>query len=249
MKTTDPYSFIHTGLIIRLLRHCDSFSIGGVLAEWKKLQRNLEEANFKVSYAGLLDLNNAMELLENDTDKSRIVTKNEAKEFYDLMMVVEKMVYAEAGTKQVYVLTENRFNLEALLSKPEKMFHDKAFPILPSIAKLDLNSGFQCLAFDQPTACAFHVLRATEAVLKEYYFLKVKRNRLETPMWGNMLDGLKLRRGHDNKLLERLKYIKDTFRNPTAHPETVYTLTEAQDLVGICIDVINRMASDFPVVT
>ena len=63
-------------------------------------------------------------------------------------------------------------------------------------------------------------------------------------MWGNMLDGLMARRGHDDKLLERLKYIKDTFRNPTSHPETVYTLTEAQDLVGICIDVVNRMATD-----
>ena len=87
-----------------------------------------------------------MELLEKETNKTRPLTKAETNDFDGIMGTVEQMVYAESQTKQVYVLTENRFNLEALLSKPDKMFQDKTFPNLPSIAKLDIISGFQCLA-------------------------------------------------------------------------------------------------------
>jgi hypothetical protein len=65
-------------------------------------------------------------------------------------------------------------------------------------------------------------------------------------MWGNMLDALTKRRKSDDKLLSRLRFSKDSYRNPTSHPEATYTFHEAQDLIGICIDVINRMALSLP---
>ncbi len=46
----------------------------------------------------------------------------------------------------------------------------------------------------------------------------------------------------DKHLINQLKHIKDSFRNPTQHPEKLYSVDEAQDLFGICIDVINKMA-------
>ena len=45
-------------------------------------------------------------------------------------------------------------------------------------------------------------------------------------------------------LLTRLNYIKDNYRNPTAHPELFYTFDTAQDLISLCIDVINAMGND-----
>lgn len=61
-----------------------------------------------------------------------------------------------------------------------------------------------------------------------------------------MLDALAKRRGADGTLIGRLRYVKDSFRNPTNYPEATHTLSEAQDLIGICVDVINRMAAKLP---
>jgi hypothetical protein len=42
-------------------------------------------------------------------------------------------------------------------------------------------------------------------------------------------------------LLNHLDHIRSGFRNPTAHPEKIYDIDEAQDLLSICIEVTNRM--------
>ena len=47
-----------------------------------------------------------------------------------------------------------------------------------------------------------------------------------------------------DELLENLDLIRRSFRNPTAHPEKSYDIDEAQDLFGLCIDVVNRMARE-----
>jgi hypothetical protein len=104
------------------------------------------------------------------------------------------------------------------------MFKEGVFAELPSIARSDLTEGFLCLLFSRATAAAFHILRATEAVLREYYIKKVKRGREKNPMWGNMLIDLSKRRDRKEDLIKRLEYIKNSFRNPTSHPEATYDL-------------------------
>jgi hypothetical protein len=233
--------------MIRLLRNLSSSNTVEIATnEARKLITSLERAGFSVSLVGSAKLERLVEELEKPTDKGRKLTSSEAKKIVDIMNVLEPMVHAEAHTKRVYTLSENRFNLDALLDKPEAMFSESVFERLPQIARQDITAAFQCLAFDQSTAVAFHILRACEAVLKSYYFRSVKRSRLSTPMWGNMLEALARRRGADEKLLSRLRFVKDSFRNPTSHPEATYTLHEAQDLIGICIDVVNRMAMSLP---
>ena len=41
-------------------------------------------------------------------------------------------------------------------------------------------------------------------------------------------------------LLDLLDRIRDKYRNPTQHPELKYTIDEAQDLLGVCIEAINK---------
>lgn len=246
MEALRPYPFIHTGLIIRLLRHSQEFQIKDIIGESRKLNNNLTEAGFLVSAQGLDDLRNFVETLEKETDKTRLVIQSEVTELSKIMDVVEKMVYAESQTKLIFVLSEQRYSLDCLLYHPEKMFKDGVFVKLPLIARSDLTEGFLCLLLSRATAAAFHILRATEAILREYYFTKVKRGREKNPMWGNMIIGLNKRRDRKGSLLKRLEYIKDSFRNPTSHPEAIYNIEEAQDLLGLCIDVINSMGDELP---
>ena len=246
MRTTNPYDFILIGLLVRFLRNCPPTALKEVLEGSAALVTRLGEIGFHVSVAGTHKLQEFISGLEKEPDKSRAISSEETEALSIIVGEVEHMIFAESDTKQLYLLSENRFNLDALLNKPASMFAAGIFDRIPRIAKRDIALAFQCLAFDQPTAAAFHLMRACEAVLRAYYFSCVRRDRLKNPMWAGMLEALRKRKRADEKLLRRLEYIKDTFRNPTAHPEAMYTISEAQDLIGICIDVINRMGHKLP---
>ena len=95
---------------------------------------------------------------------------------------------------------------------------------------MTLSTDFRCLAFELPTAAAFHILRATEGLLKECYLFRIKRKRLKNPMWSGMLQQLqqlKMNRWPE-PLLEALNNIRKSYRNPTSHPEATFTMDEAQ---------------------
>ncbi|NQT91333.1 MAG: hypothetical protein HQ559_01130 [Lentisphaerae bacterium] len=244
MRSSTPYVFIHTGLIIRLLRNASGFRTSQVAGEAAKLAKNLAAVGFSVSCEGFHDLNHFVFQLKKGQD--RRLTADEVESLKQIMNVVEKIVFAEAKTKLIFVVSETRFNTDHLLSAPSRMFGQGVFERLPFLTKYDVIEAFQCLIHARATAVAFHILRATESVLRAYYKQKVKRGREKTPMWGNMVAGMMARHGSDDNLLQRLDFIRVSYRNPTAHPEATYTSERAQDLVGLCIDVINSMAKALP---
>jgi hypothetical protein len=246
MYDLSPYLFIYIGLIIRLLHHAQGFNIGIIIGEGEKLANNLIQADFAVSSAGLRDLKQFLDELKKEDAPDRIITSEELQRMSDIMLIVEKMVYAEAQTKKIYILTEPRFSLDSLINKPWQMFAKGVFICLPKIAAYDVSEAFMCIVLSRATATAFHILRATEATLREYYCQVVKRGRVKQTMWGNMVNHLRTRRKPDESLLQRLDYIRDTYRNPTSHPEARYTIEQAQDLLGLCIDVINAMSKTLP---
>lgn len=246
MYDLSPYLFIHIGLLIRLLHHAQNFSIEGIIKEGKWLDQQLKTANFAVSSVGLKDLRVLLGQLEQEDKQDRKMSAHEAKELSELMSVVEQIVFAEAQTKKIYILTESRFSLDSLMNKPWQMFAKETFRRLPSVAAYDVREGFMCIVLSRATAAAFHLLRAIEGTLRAYYFNIVKRGRVKHPMWGNTIQHLRSRRKPDEALLQRLDYIRDTYRNPTSHPEARHTIEQAQDLLGLCIDVINVMAKALP---
>lgn len=246
MNSLSPYTFIHTGLIIRLLRHSQNFTVDTIIGEAKKLRVNLVDTGFTVSVAGLNELQDFLKTLEKETTKGRQVSASEVTALSQIMTGVEQMVFAEAQTKQIFVISGKRYSLEYLTGHPDKMFKDGIFGKLPPIAQRDLKEGFRCIVFSRSTAAAFHILRATEAILREYYLTKIKRGRDKVLLWGRMTQALAVKRNSDNKLLQRLEYLKNSFRNPTSHPEAEYNLDEVQDLLGLCVDVINAMGRELP---
>ncbi len=65
-------------------------------------------------------------------------------------------------------------------------------------------------------------------------------------MWTNMLDQLKAKKRDKppKPLLDSLDMIRANYRNPTQHPEATYNIDSAQDLMGVCVDLINKMTKD-----
>lgn len=246
MQDLSPYLFIHIGLIIRLLRHAAGFALSSVVSETERLEENLGNANFNVSSEGLFKLKGFIEELNKDPNPKRAITANEVSRLGELMNIIEQMVFAEAQTKKIYILTETRFNLDNLVNKPWKMFAKENFFRLPSLASFDISEGFKCIVFSRATAAAFHLLRATEGTLRAYYLQLVKRNRVKSLNWGSMTQDLSVRKAKDQNLITRLDFIRSTYRNPTSHPDARYDIEQAQDLVGLCIDAINAMAASLP---
>ena len=94
-------------------------------------------------------------------------------------------------------------------------------------------------------------MRGTEAVLRAFYLRLVHRKRVKQLLWGPLVQDLRVRRKFAGAteytvLFANLDNIRLSFRNPTQHPDKIYDTQEVQDLWGLSVDVVNRMAKDLP---
>lgn len=248
MQAQNAYRYVLIGLNIRLLRNVNEHaSARFVLDANEALKKCLEPGGFIVSlssmsgtfYARMISNVNALSATDN-------LTKALAAEVTSQAASLETVVYAEALTKKIYVLPQRRFNADYLLSSTEKLLKEGSFQKLSGVAQTDLASAGRCLLFGEGTAAAFHIIRSTESVLKSYYLHHKKQNRLKNPMWAGMLDQLKAKTKNrpSETLLKSLDLIRSAYRNPTQHPELTYEIDAAQDLFGVCLDVIGKMAAE-----
>jgi hypothetical protein len=114
--------------------------------------------------------------------------------------------------------------------------------VVPEEALKELDEAGRCLLFDNATAVGFHLFRATETVIREYYRMIVgsvpaKKSR----NWGSYIHGLKVKNA-SAKVVGYLDHIREQYRNPVLHPEVTLTSEEAQILFGVCISAVSMMA-------
>ena len=217
-----------------------------VLENLKGFLKNLDRLGLQVTKraaSGIQGFTSSLEQLPADSK----LTADQALKLTSLMNEVRTTLDAELKGLIAYVVTPKRYEAARLLDDIPELLSPGTFNKLPEISRYDLSESGKCIAFERPTAAAFHLLRATESALREYYCTKVKRGRSEL-MWGPMLQSLRKRRDmrSQSSLLNNLDDIRLTFRNPTQHPEKIYDIHEVQDLLGRCTDALNRMAKELP---
>jgi hypothetical protein len=165
-------------------------------------------------------------------------------------LMLRETLKAETTNLVLYQVSGKRFDTRALLQDVPSLMRAGTYQQLPYIAVADLHEAATCIAFERPTAAAFHALRATEKVLRHYYSCVVVRNRMSEPwLWGRIVIELqrpRRARRPDPALVEHLDSIRLRFRNPTQHPEKIYDIEEAQNLFGQCVSVIESMVADTP---
>lgn len=162
---------------------------------------------------------------------------------------VDATLCAELRLRKAYVLTKKRYPLESLISDGHKeLLAAGAWGTLTETSRRDFYFACVQVALSQPTASAFHLMRALEEQVKVLYFAFKKTNRLERPMWGPMTAELRNKRAPKptSKLLDHLDGMRVHFRNPTQHPTAFYTLDEAQDLLSQTIAAINMISAELP---
>ena len=159
----------------------------------------------------------------------------------------ETVLRNELALADVYFVTRKAgYDTSVLIANAEVNFA-KELPLKVPKAIPDIREAGKCLAFEMSTAAGFHVLRAAEAVVREYWNAVSKGK--PHPKQKNL--GVYLKRMRDihighPKVLAVLQQIKDLHRNPLAHPEETLTSEQATGLFGIVQSAINAMIEEIP---
>lgn len=176
-------------------------------------------------------------------DENYELNADEANELTTVMATVRTTLEAELAGVGAYIPTPKRLDINRLLGNVSELFAPGVYEELPEVALYDFEEAGKCIAYELPTAAAFHILRATEDILRFYYKHMVRQNRISSTNWGPIVNDLRVRtrtKKYD-ALNNHLDNIRHSFRNPTQHPEAIFDLHEVQDLWSLCVDVVNRM--------
>jgi|GEM_PF-857988 len=156
------------------------------------------------------------------------------------------------------------YSMEQLIAHAENIFHLEVLKKLDRKSIQEVRESGRCLAFDNFTASGFHMLRAIEVVLHEYYVVICNPAEPNKPLdsWPEYLKPLYKLIEHDNnasntkdkshiKHVKRVYYllqqIKDLDRNNIMHPETMLNEADAFKLFEIAKTAIIIMVEKLPI--
>lgn len=246
MQSVTLFRYWQFGTGFRFLQDAaEGYPIHGrafVIANIESLFKKLEDLDLRVTIRAAGDLRSQLETLKETAAGSKLDAA-QARKLNNVVSALRQTLEAELKGVNAYVVSPKRIEVERLVTDPASLFAPNVFSALSELARFDVNEASKCIAFERPTAAAFHLMRSTEETLRNYYCHFVKRDRLSPMMWGPMVQALqKHRRAKQHEVLNKnLDNIRVSFRNPTQHPDKVYDIHEVQDLWGLCVDVINRM--------
>jgi hypothetical protein len=148
-----------------------------------------------------------------------------------------------------YVLEKKPYSTITLVTEGESLFPPNILDKVPEAAT-DLREAGKCLAFEVPTAAAFHVHRAAEAVLRKYWeAVTGNAPKPKARSIGVYLAAMKKLKCGDEKVIAALTQMTELHRNPTIHPGELLDMPEAIALVGIANSVVAAMLKEMPDVT
>lgn len=184
---------------------------------------------------------------ESDVEPSALYRLKTAAQNFETIFSAELQ-----GASTYYVEQKGIYSTPDLMDRAELALGDSV-AVLEDDAKKDFNQAGRCLAFDLPTAAAFHLTRSIESVLRKYHALICAKSSAagRRPEMATCINELR-RSGADAKLLDILDHFRDLHRNTTMHPEVFLDGPEALRLFDIAKSGINAMADkikEFPAPT
>jgi hypothetical protein len=167
-----------------------------------------------------------------------------------LRFAFETVLRAEWSSLAVFAVSPKRaYDMNKLVWQGEEIFEKDLLLKVPE-AVLDMQSACRCIAFELPTAAAFHIFRGNEAVMIRYCENltgeKILKNSSRT--MGGTLAIIEKQPNFDPKLVAALKDLKNLHRNPSIHPDDpVGTVDDAIALLSAVQPVITHMLKAIPV--
>jgi hypothetical protein len=246
VKQTSIWEYIWVGTSLRYLQ--DQQAGMTVKAEWGTVDNlnsflnTLDTLGLHVTKRASYDLQDLHKEFKSKTPDYKL-TKDDADRIKKAAGKVRDTFQAETEGVFTYVVTDKRIDVKKLLSNAGLLFSPGVFDACLDVARYDFMEAGKCIAFERPTAAAFHILRGTESVVRMFYkrYIRPAQTGLA---WGQMTHALATKPSGKKPaivILQNLDHIRINFRNPTQHPDKIYDIQEAQDLFSLCIDSVNRM--------
>lgn len=140
------------------------------------------------------------------------------------------------------------YHTRALIRSAEEAFVQASRDAIPEAALKDFREAGRCLAFELPTAAAFHVMRSTERTLRKWHQLvKGLPDENASPEMTVCVNELNAS-GANKKVTRVIDQIRELHRNPTMHPEIFLSVEEALALFDVAKSAIGSMAMEIAAV-
>jgi hypothetical protein len=147
------------------------------------------------------------------------------------------------GLATYYVIQKGLFSTDDLIAHADIHIPESLRSQLPPQAQADINEAGRCLAFELPTASAFHIWRATETTMDEYYKMLSGGNSFSDDKvqrtWDSYVKALGTK-GAETKVTAFLDHIRQEYRNPVSHPSVNIEMEEAFSLFGAALSVVTQ---------
>lgn len=171
----------------------------------------------------------------NELDMTKQAEKLEAAKYsiWSVGARLQTILNGELAIQPVYHLWPIRaYNVEVLIAEGENVFSEEARKEFNEEEIYNLREAGKCLAFQIPTAAAFHIFRCVKSLIRRYYEVVVgKLPKPKMRNWGVYIKALQ-DCGADQKVVSILEQIKDLHRNPVIHPESRMKDDEALTLMN-----------------
>lgn len=249
MIKTSLAEYYWLGLRVSYLRGAEKdFPIhghGGILDNIDTFVSDLNDFGLSVTAnvataQGLMDFYH--ELREQET--GAVLSHDQAVQLQALMETICITLDAEISDFEAFAVSPKRIGAAELVDDASALFAPGVFESLPDVARHDFAEACKCIAFERPTAAAFHIWRASQAVLQHVYCSLVRQKRVKTLTWQAILNDLRKRRQtrRHAALYAQLDTLRAAFGDPAQQPELVYDLNTVQDLWLACAEAVNRLA-------
>lgn len=242
------YSFFFFGTCVRYIQDVNTtYKIHGkgcLLENINACLSRLDSLGLYVTKNASQELASFKAELDEITDEDAKLSGAQCTKLNTITIQLRNTLEAELLGREAFVVTPKRFETSKLLYDIGSLMTPGVFSSLPDFTQYDLMEAGKCIAFERPTAAAFHLLRGTEAELRLFYCTLIFRSRVSPLLWGEMTKDLRNRQKtkKHTTLYNNLDNIRLSYRNPTQHPDAVYDIHEVQDLCPLCFETISRMA-------
>lgn len=156
----------------------------------------------------------------------------------------EAVLKSALGSENIYLVQQKAaFDSQILVEAGEMAFPQISQELEPKCMR-DMRSAMKCIAFDLPTAAAFHLHRANEMALGKYWdHISNGRKRPKNQSIGVYISEMEKHEIGDPNVISALRDIKNLHRNPTIHADqSLSSVEDAIDLYGAVRAAISAMA-------
>jgi hypothetical protein len=163
----------------------------------------------------------------------------------------EAVLRAEMGQSATYAVPRRGiYDVALLVDRAEESLPGDLVPFMGPKAVPEFKAAGRCMAFGLPTAVGFHMCRAVEGVMEQYYRFFSKKNK-ELRSWHDYVEALEkifkdktAAKKPEERTIRQILHLKEASRNPIMHPRSVLSETDAEVIFSEGKSVMILMAQE-----